>query len=198
MDERYLRFTTETNGLDYLDRAAQFIREAVHDDTAWKWIIVALHGSLYGFAICACKGTDYTNVTFETKRGDRRLISFSHALKACQDPKRMKMTVMSKPLVLSDEQQAAIKSLQESLRNPFEHYIPMSWYIELHGMPTLAIHCLEVIRFLALETGNYTILSNEQCKRIDALVYDSITVLKSMSLHVEFQSAARPIAVKKA
>jgi hypothetical protein len=96
----------------------------------------------------------------------------------------MKMTVMSKPLVLSDEQQAAIKRLQESLRNPFEHYIPMSWYIELHGMPTLAIHCLEVIRFLALETGNYTMLSNEQCERVEALVYDSISILKTMPLHI--------------
>jgi hypothetical protein len=198
MDERYLSFTTETNALDYLDRAARFIREAVNDDTAWKWVIIALHGSLYGFAICACKGTDYTNVTYETKRGDRRLISFSSALEACQDPKRMSMTVMSKPLVLSDEQQAAIKRLQESLRNPFEHYIPMSWYIELHGMPTLAIHCLEVIRFLALETGNYTILSNEQCERVRALVYDSISVLKRMPLHVELQNSAQAIAIKKA
>jgi hypothetical protein len=191
MDERYLSFTEETNALDYLERAAHFVREATTDDTAWKWVIIALHGSLYGFAICACKGTDYKNVTYKTKSGHRRLISFGEALEACQDPKRMRMTVMSKPLVLSDDQRAAIKKLQESLRNPFEHYIPMSWYIELHGMPTLAIHCLEVIRFLALETGNYTILSSKQHERIEALVSESISVLADMPLNTELQNALR-------
>jgi hypothetical protein len=188
MEERHLSFTAETNALDYLERAAQFIREATTDETAWKWVIIALHGSLYGFAICACKGTDYHKVTYATKHGDRRLISFGEALQACQDSKRMKMTVISKTLVLSDDQRAAIKKVQESLRNPFEHYIPMSWYIELHGMPTLAIHCLEVIRFLALETGNYTMLSGKQCERIEALVSESIAVLRGMPLHTDFEN----------
>ena len=41
----------------------------------------------------------------------------------------------------------------------------MSWHIEIHGMPTLAINCLEFIRFLALETGNYTMLSGLQLER---------------------------------
>ena len=54
----------------------------------------------------------------------------------------------------------------------------MSWYIQLHGMPNLAIQCLEVIRFLALETANYMMLSNEQRKRVEVLVYDSISVLR--------------------
>ncbi|HEY5707492.1 MAG TPA: hypothetical protein VIS96_18180 [Terrimicrobiaceae bacterium] len=189
MDERYLTFTEETNALDYLERASRFIRHAATDDTAWKWVIIALHGSLYGFAICACKGTDHHNVTRATKGGDRRLISFGDALKACQDPQRMRMTVMSKPLVLSEDQRAAIKKIQESFRNPFEHYIPMSWHIEIHGMPTLAIHCLEVIRFLALETGNYTMLSGEQFERVQALVSESISFLSAMPLHTELKDA---------
>jgi hypothetical protein len=189
MDERYLTFTEETNALDYLERAACFIRAAATDDTAWKWVIIALHGSLYGFAICACKGTDYHTVTYTTKRGDRRLISFGAALKACQDPQRMRMTVLSKPLVLSDDQQAAIKKLQESLRNPFEHYIPMSWHIEVHGMPTLAIHCLEVIRVLALETGNYTMLSREQHALVESLVSESVSFLSTMPLQAELPDA---------
>ncbi|MEN3370709.1 MAG: hypothetical protein V7609_2852 [Verrucomicrobiota bacterium] len=192
MDERYLTFTEETNALDYLERACCFIREAATDDTAWKWVIIALHGSLYGFAICACKGTDYYNVTYVSKRGDRKLISFGEALKACQDAQRMRMTVRSKPLVLSPDQEAAIKKVQESLRNPFEHYIPMSWHIEIHGMPSLAIHCLEVIRFLALETGNYTMLYGEQYGRVETLVSESISFLSAMPLHRELQEAIHP------
>ena len=175
MNKSYLTFTEETNALDYLERAAGFLREAETDIRAWKWAIIALHGALYGFAICANKGTDYANVT-EKQRG-KKLISFPEALKACQDPQRTRMTVMSKPLVLTQDQKAAIDKLQLALRNPFEHYIPMSWHIEIHGMPTIATHCLEVIQFLALETGNYTMLTAEQSSLLRTLVSDSIKLL---------------------
>jgi hypothetical protein len=183
MNERYLTFTEETNALDYLERAAGFIREAASDDRSWKWAVIALHGALYGFAICACKGTDYHTVTYQTKCGDRKLISLKAALDVCQDPGRMNMTVFSKPLVLTTDQEAAIKKLQQSLRNPFEHYVPTSWNIEIHGMATIAIHCLEVIRFLALEVGNYTKLTGEQSAHIGRLVADAIMRLRSMPLH---------------
>ena len=187
MNERYLNFTEEINALDYFRRAAGFIREATTDDGAWKWVIIALHGALYGFAICACKGTDYHSVTTETKRG-RRLISFSQALDTCQDPERMRMTVMSQPLVLTDDQRAAIAKLQFTLRNPFEHYVPMSWHIEIHGLPTIAIHCIEVIRFLALETGNYTMLSHSQYDLVKSLAAETTEFLRLMPLHPEYLS----------
>ena len=188
MTERYLKFTEETNALDYLERAAQFMREASTDDRAWKWAVIALHGALYGFAICACKGNDYYTVTYETKRGDRRLISFQEALAACQDPQKIMMTVLSKPLVLTTDQKTAIDRLQRTLRNPFEHYIPTSWRIEKHGMSIIAIHCLEVIRFLALEVGNCTKLSGEQAAHVGALISDATIFLRSMPLHEELIS----------
>jgi hypothetical protein len=187
VNERYLTFTEEINALDYLKRAAGFIREVTSDEEAWKWVIIALHGALYGSAICACKGTNYHSVTTETKRG-RRLISLSQALEACQDPERMRMTVMSRPLVLTDDQRAAIGNLQFTLRNPFEHYVPMSWHIEIHGLPTMAVHCIEVIRFLALESGNYTMLSRSQYDLIKCLAAETTEFLRSMPLHAEYLS----------
>ena len=189
MDERYLSFSEETNALDYLEHAARFIREAASGDNAWKWVIIALHGAIYGFAICACKGTDYYTVTKKTKRG-RRLIPFSDALKACQDPRRMRMTVRSKALVLSVGQKAAINKLQEPLRNRFEHYTPGGWHIEIHGMPIIAIHCLGVLRFLALETGNYTMLTGDQYARVETLISESIVFLRAMPLHEEYLRAS--------
>lgn len=95
------------------------------------------------------------------------------------------MTVLSKPLVLTTDQQAAIERLQQTLRNPFERYSPASWRIEIHGMPAIAIHCLDVIRCLALEVGNYTMLSCEQSAHAGAIVSDTITFLSSMPLHQE-------------
>lgn len=179
-----MHYTEESNALDYFERAAQFIREASTDNQAWKWVIFALHGALYGFAICACKGTNYENVTTKTKWG-LRLISFSEALAACQDPQRMQMTVLSKPLSLTNDQRAAITHLQHALRNPFEHYIPLSWHVELHGMPEIAIHCIQVIRFLALDTRNYTMLAEGQYARIDSLAAETIAFLRTTPLHLE-------------
>lgn len=193
MTEHFLSFTEETNALDYLERATQFVREAASDDRAWKWAIIALHGALYGFAICACKGTDYHTVTSQTKRGYRKLISFQDALAACQNPQRITMTVLSKPLLLTVEQKTAIDRLQQTLRNQFEHYIPSSWHVEIHGMPTIAIHCLEVIRFLALEVGNYTHLSAEQRASVGALVSDTTAYLRSTPLHQEFLTTERRV-----
>ena len=33
---------------------------------AWKWVCIALHGALYGFGICAIKGTDDSSVLEDT------------------------------------------------------------------------------------------------------------------------------------
>ncbi|HWR90533.1 MAG TPA: hypothetical protein VN260_09745, partial [Dissulfurispiraceae bacterium] len=75
-----MRLTEETNALDYLEKAASFIRETEQNGLAWKWVVLALHGALYGFAICASQGTNYENVTKVTKKGERKLISFDKAL----------------------------------------------------------------------------------------------------------------------
>ena len=178
MNETYITFNGATNALDYLERAACFIRETSDNSRAWKWVVIALHGALYGFAISACKGTDYHTVTHERKRG-RILFSFAEAIAACQDPLRMNKTVSSKPLVLTAEQQRAIEELQISLRNPFQHYLPGDWHIEIHGMPTIAIHCIEVIRFLALETGNCTELDENQQALVDSLAIETIARLRA-------------------
>jgi hypothetical protein len=192
MEGRYLRLTEETNALDYLERAAQFIREADKDDSSWKWAIIALHGALYGFAICACKGPNCDIVAPMTKKGNRQLIGLGKALILCQDSQRMKMFVMSKHLVLSEDERTAIDKLQNDLRNKFEHYTPTRWSIEIHGMPSLSIHCLEVIQRLTA-TGNM-MLSGEQFLRIKTLVSESISFLNSMPLHVELQ-AVRPTRI---
>ena len=269
--EKWLRLTEETNALDYLETAVGFIRETEKNRLAWKWVVLSLHSALYGFAICACQGTDYENVTTKTnkgsslfsvgdfidlpafvaklrtqqdpiskflwnqfsgptqevlksatstpaeqklalvqaldnilkgvliyepvrfagvalsqetnelksqnpigkdlirlnrllledayplqiakKKGEEKLISFDEALKRCQEPKCMNMLVDSQPLVLSGSQKDSIRRLKKELRNKMEHYVPSGWSIEIHGMPQIAIDVLDVIRFLALETG---------------------------------------------
>jgi hypothetical protein len=182
---KWLRLSEEINALDYLEQASHYIRQIDTKIIAWKWVVLALHGALYGFAICACKGTMPDNVALKTKKGKKMVITFNEALKRCQDPNWMRMTVMSRHLQLTDQQKKSIWNLKDLLRNNFEHYIPKGWYIELHGMPQIAIDVLDVIRFLALDTGNRIHLTQDQKKKVKRIVFKSKRILKQRQLYKE-------------
>lgn len=171
---RWARFSEETNALDYLAKTYFFIQEARKDVNAWKWVILCVHSALYGFAVCALKGTNPANVT--NKQG--WLINFPEAIKRCQDPKWMRMTVASKFLQLTPEQDQSINRLQKEFRNNFEHYVPKLWAIEVSGMPKIISHNLEAVRFLALESGNYAHFNQSQIIKIKSLIFRSQKLLK--------------------
>jgi hypothetical protein len=181
----YLRITEETNALDYLIRAGEFIKETEKNKLAWKWVILSLHGAIYGFAICASQGTNYESVTYKTKKGIQRLISFDEALKRCQDKTKMKMLIHSQHLVLTESQRESIDIAKNELRNKFEHYIPSGWSIEIHGLPQIAIDLLDVIRFLAIETKTYIHLNQTQIRKLKSVVFQSKKILKNSRLYKE-------------
>jgi hypothetical protein len=181
---RFLSFSEESNALDYLEKAFYYIREIDHDHTAWKWVILCLHGAIYGFAVSACRGTNPSTVTRKTKKGEL-LISFDEALKMCQDRQRMKMLVHSQHLVLTDKQRAALIRLKDTFRNAFEHFIPAQFHISLHDLPQMCLECLTVIKFLALETRTYTHLSLNEKERISFIADQSAYVLRSCLLYKE-------------
>ena len=174
--DAYLRLSEETNALDYLEKAVAFVRSAASNPVDWKWTILALHGAIYGFMICALKGTDHGGVLKKTKRGDR-LIDFGEALTRCQDPAWMQMTCYSRVLKLSDEQKDALDYIHQVFRNRFVHYQPCLWSIELSSLPPILGNGFDVVRFLSLGTGNYMHLAQEQRARISQLVDEAKAVL---------------------
>jgi len=187
--EKYLRLTEETNALDYLERAGQFIKEAATDPKAWKWVILSLHGALYGFAISAAKGSDYQSVVKTTKKGRERLITLDEALAMCQDEKWMGTLYGGVALNLTASQKDSIRRMKETLRNNFEHYIPGGWSIEIHGFPRISIDILDVIRFLAVEAIRYQHLSQAQRKKIKSVIFQSKKILKALPLYKELLEA---------
>src|SRR5438093_599453 len=82
---KWLKLTEEQNAVDYLETAYAALQRTPRDRLAWKWVVIGLHGALYGFAICVLKGTDYTQVLDPKFRRHRRLIDFDKAIKRCQD-----------------------------------------------------------------------------------------------------------------
>lgn len=189
--QKWLSLSEETNALDYLEQAHYYVQQTEKRGIAWKWVILTLHGALYGFAICACKGTNPDNVTFDTREGEKRLIGFDEALRRCQNSKWMRMTVTSKHLQLTNQQKKSIEILRKWFRNNFEHYIPKGWAIEIHGMPKIAIDVLGVIRFLALDTGNCINLNQEQRDRVKLMVFQSKQKLKQSQLYKECKLAQK-------
>jgi hypothetical protein len=95
------------------------------------------------------------------------------------------MYVMSKPLILSENQKESLRKLKDILRNNFEHYTPKHWCIEIDGMPQISIDALEVIRFLALGSGNCVLLTSEQRKNINEMINETIKILKESKLYKE-------------
>lgn len=181
--QKWLRLTEETNAIDYLQRAGQFIRLTGTDRMAWKWVVIALYGAVYGFAIAACRGTSVGTVIQKKKRG--RLLSFDQALGRCQNPLHMRRLYGGQPLVLSRQQKASIRFLSHEFRDRFEHYTPGGWSIELHEFPSICIDALDVIRFLAVETVQYQHFSLTQKRRIKSIIYQSKRVLKNSVLYNE-------------
>ena len=184
IEGKYLSLSEEVNALDFLEKANDFIKIVDKHPIAWKWIVISLHGALYSFAICACKGTNPDNVT--TKKGNK-LISIQKALERCQNPKTMKMLIHSKHLILTQQQEESIKILVNILRNNFEHYKPKLWSIELHGMPRIAMDVLDVIHFLALETNTYVDLDESQIRQVETLISESKHILEQSLLYSELQ-----------
>lgn len=182
-EAKWLTLNEETNALDYLELAADFIKKTPDNVNAWKWVVISLHGALYGFAVAAARGTDYENIL----RKNGYLLGFWKVLNKCQDPNHMKMLINSKHLELTDSQSDSINMLVNSLRNNFQHFKPREWSIEIHGMPQIAIDVVEVIRFLARETHTYINLSRREERLVDKFVIESICFIEGTELYAELK-----------
>src|SRR5690606_28213392 len=130
---------------------------------------LALHGALYGFAIAACKHTSYQSVVRVNKKGEEYLISLDKALSMCADPEWMSTLYGGRALELTPGQKDSIRRLKKTFRNNFEHYVPKSWMIEIHGFPRITMDVLDVIRFLAVETVRYQHLNQAQRRRAKSI-----------------------------
>lgn len=184
--EKWLRLDEKTNAVDYLEKAYDYICQVEADVFAWKWVIIALHGALYGFAICACAGSnpDYVAPVIKKgkNKGKRHLIGLDKALELCQTYKGY---VQSKPLQLSDKQKESIRWLKDEFRDEFEHFSPNNrWSIKLDGMPQILVDVLEIIRFLAVETRNF-FLTRTQIRKVKSIVFQSKRRLKQSQLYRE-------------
>jgi len=184
----YLRLDEKTNAIDYLRFAYRFIIQTDKDLIYWKWGCIALHGALYGFAICACRGSNNELVAPIIKKGkrkgERELISIGKALEYCQNKNVMKRYVFSEELNIKDYQSDSLNWLINELRNEFMHFTPKGWSIEIHGLPQIILDILDIIYSLVFDTKNI-ILEQDQIEKIKKLIHDSRVYITNSKLYDE-------------
>jgi hypothetical protein len=82
-----------TNAVDFLEKAALFLKQVPDDPMYWKWVIISLHAALYGIGVCSITLTGRKDVIRITKNGKECLLSFDEIMKMCQDPGMMTSVV---------------------------------------------------------------------------------------------------------
>lgn len=208
MQENSINFTEEINAIDYLDKARYFLALVKQDPINWKWVILALHGALYGFAICALRGAHndlvyrginigsqkkrfksnfwqywrlLTGIFFQKKKPKKRVLeSLDGAIRKCQNSEIMSELGNGQPLVLTTSQKVSVNKMTRELRNSFVHYIPKVWSIPTKHLPHISNDVLDVISFLATKTDTNPHVAKNRHK-IEVLIRDCKAVLKEIN-----------------
>lgn len=72
MNEEWVYVTDELeNAIDYLEKAAEFFQEG-NDQHRFKWLMITLHGALYGFGICNIQGTNPIETVLKPLKASKR------------------------------------------------------------------------------------------------------------------------------
>ena len=152
IDGNWLSIDERENAINNLEMIRYFLQN-LDDPIRWKWAIIALHQTLYSFAICATTPTDSRWSLENPEDLDSRLINIGEALKRAKKTDWIRSRDWV-PLETSTDEDKAIKRITKEFRNGFVHFRPQSWAIEVSGMPKLFQHTLRVIKHLALYSNN--------------------------------------------
>ena len=185
---KYIGLSEVENAVDYLDAAVAAIARIPRYPYSWKWVVIALHGALYGFAISVLTRNNWEMVVAGRKK---HLIDFWTAIERCQNADDVVHYMDSTPLVMTADQRASLDYLKK-LRNRIEHYVPKTLYVEEHGLVVTALDALEVARSLALDTKTIR-LSLEQQRRIDASVRRGKRLLTASQLYKDHLAALKRV-----
>lgn len=163
----WLRLDERSNAMDNLSMCERFLT-TLPDPIRWKWVIVALHQALYGYAVAAVQGTNASSVLTDPENHQSNLISIWEALRRTKD--RANLWGGTAPLVTTEEEWKAVERVVSEFRNGFEHFRPMSWSIEVSGMPDLVLHVVRVLEGVAIGASSHHAWENGQREVVVATI----------------------------
>lgn len=164
MGDNWLETDYETEGMLALEMTAEQLSHVLDDPYRWKWVVIALHNALQAFLVHSCSGTDLLGaMTTKYQRQWREAYDRGEILdregrlapvgELVERARSLRGYIYMTPLPPNDEQDTAVMKLG-SWRDTFVHYKPMGLTIEISGFPAIFRPCLDVIEFLAFESGH--------------------------------------------
>lgn len=161
MTEEFYRTDLKDNAIDDLEKLSKFLDLAKQDKSYWKWVIIALHGSLYKFMLLALSGgSAYSEIweRIEKKKvgllykiklfhPKNRIICFLQAFERIKNAKKMG----GKPFISNPDVDEAMERLNTELRNQFLHFKPVGWSIEINLIREIIQKTLPIIGFIISE-----------------------------------------------
>ena len=183
----YLRFDEVEDVLLSLDLLALVAELILKQPSYWKWMIIAAHDALQGAMVCALNDTSGVNVLADRSAREtlewhdapkgtmpnQWLAGFESLLTRCQDKSRME----DEPLVLTKEQLKDLRRLHEEFRNNFSHFTPMSWSIEIAGLPRIVGTAVDCIEYLMGCTQALIKLTGNQKRRLSKNIKETRALL---------------------
>ena len=171
--------TDETNeAISALEMLSEITPFLVKDIYRWKWAIIATHKALQDFMVIALRQGNVLlalkdNIAAECLRAHKeggkqpieKLDNFLNLYKKVKS-ERMLCQGHGKRFKADPEHNWAVKKLNE-LRNEFLHFVPKGWSLELIILPKICLNCLEIIEFLAWQSGN--VIFNDETQQVRAL-----------------------------
>lgn len=194
--ELWLRTDEHEEAVSALEMVAESSAMVLEDCYRWKWVLIATHNALQGFMVLALRqgnglkalkdhiaakwlkayreGGEYPNEQLDT------FLNLYKKVKSDQ----MICFVHSKSFVANHEHDKAVKKLN-SLHNEFIHFVPKGWSLELVGLPTICLACLEVADFLGWQSGNVPWYEEEHQERAKIAMKKAIQNLRDAEIKYE-------------
>lgn len=167
MDRTFLRFESREDITESLELAAKLIQSVPHEETAWKWVLIALHHAVRLVladtlrAVSLLGPLDFTALAGmiawvrdsrhnpDLKRPDEKLASFDELLARATD-RRWMAGPGSRPLALSESERADLHRL-DTLCRGFDETAPEAWWIERQELLGVVATAVRLVEELVLE-----------------------------------------------
>ncbi len=215
-EDAYLSVDEARNALDYLERAHEYILQVERDLWAWKWVCIALHGALYGFAVTALGSSnswyvqkyrsgkkerqrkrdgfwkDHERMAEAYKKGEnpdkeKKLIGWREALEWLKEPDYWWRNDNPRAGKTLVENWESVEFLADNLRNEFMHFAPKGLSLGLLRFPKICMDVLDVIEDIVCNTRRSAMLSDPELREpVVRMVEESKKHLKNTKWYREY------------
>lgn len=145
-----------------LEMTARALQDVPTDVYSWRWVIISLHIAAQGFMVIALRDSagliplrdDIATNWLEAYREDKpppneRLDSFRNLYRKVKR-KKIARFLNAKAFEPVGSQEHSMHLLCQ-LRDRFIHFLPMSWSLEVTGLPRMCSDVLDFVEFLHKE-----------------------------------------------